>query len=111
LVGVAWFVWYGSRRVEQPRASARLVGLIAVSVNVALFYAWVILYRLGTHDAQNYERDLAAANAYNFLGNYIGLLLVVVGLAGALAGRGPGRILIAVLAVVGVLLWVPLGIL
>jgi hypothetical protein len=48
---------------------------------------------------------------YNFLGNYIGLLLVVVGLAGAVAGRGPGRILIAVLAVVGVMLWVPLGIL
>ena len=53
----------------------------------------------------------AAAQLNSTLGNYVGLPLVVLAIAGAIAGKGSARPVVGLAAVFGLLVWLTPGIL
>jgi hypothetical protein len=105
VLGTAWWMWLGSERERSRRRGvALLIGLAAVTANAVMFYAWVAYRAIAGPSPDDWR-------TFNFLGNNIATCLVFAGLAGAVVGKGRGRLLTAVAAVTGLLLWVPIAIL
>jgi hypothetical protein len=105
LVGIAWLVWFRSQRAASPewRAVFLRIGLLASTANVLMFYTWLV-YRLiaGSSPRVWMTKDLASVVAGP---------LVVAALLGAGFGKGAARILLALSALTGFLLWIRLGVL
>jgi hypothetical protein len=106
VLGLAWWQRTRSGAVAATpwRERGVLVGLVAASVNVLLFYSWVA-YRL----IAGVTEDVWAVKAT--LGDRVALYLLVAAIIGILVGRGPARLLTAIGATMGYLLWVPIAIL
>jgi hypothetical protein len=106
VLGLAWWRRTRARSGAAPpwRERTVLIGLVAASLNLLLFYSWVA-YRLiaGATD------DVWAVKAA--IGNGLAVYLVVAAFVGALVGKGPGRLLTAVGATMAYLLWAPIAIL
>ncbi len=102
--GFAWRLWLRKDRVEF-RGSRRvviLVGLLAASANAAMYYAWLI-YRLATGSTPLVWR---IRDGFGNIGDY----LVLLAIAGAIAGEGYSRIPVAACAVLGFMNWVRFGV-
>lgn len=80
-----------------------LAGLVAASSNALLFAGW-IAYRFAAGPTE------PVWAAKRFAADVAGYL-VIAGLIGVLVGKGRGRILGALGALSGFLLWTPIGIL
>jgi hypothetical protein len=78
-------------------------GLVAVTANGGMFYSWVAYRGIVGEWSDAWKVNY-------FLGNDIAVYLVLAGLVGAVVGKGK-RILVALLATMGFLLWVPVPIL
>jgi len=102
----AWWRWSRRDRSVSPqwRQTAVFLGLLAASVNGALFYGWFAYGFIS-------PRTTAFWAAKNALADYAGMYLVGASLAGAVAGKSRGRILVAVAALLQLLLWSNVGIL
>jgi hypothetical protein len=103
-ISVAWWSWVRSERSKAGlwRARFLLAGLLAGSVNVAMYYAFVT-YRLC---ATLPPKVWTAKGLCGDIGGY--LTLVVLG--GAIFGQGVPRIPLAVCAILGYILWVLLAV-
>ena len=104
--GIAWWLW--SRRnaevSSQWRAMILFIGLLSVSANTAIHYIWLPatghLFMRGTPDWKLKE-----------IAGYVSIPLVLVALVGAIFGKGSSRIPLAICAVLGFLLGLPVGVL
>jgi hypothetical protein len=105
-IGVSWWLWLrrDRRLPTRLRVNVLLIALLAVTANAILFYRW-FAYATMAMDAG------AASVLSNTLGNDVAVQLVLVALAGAIAGKGAARPLVALAAVMGLLLWLSAGIL
>jgi hypothetical protein len=100
---VVTFAWSRAQRVGPAawRAWALRLGLVAASINALLSYS-AFAYSLISDGApfnspiQHVLEEIAVA-------------LIFAALAGAIVGKGQGRILTAAAAVMGFLLWVPVA--
>jgi hypothetical protein len=105
LVGIAWLVWFRSQHSAFPewRAVFLRIGLFASTANVVMFYAWLV-YRLmaGSSPRVWMMKDLASVVA-----GPLGL----AALLGVAFGKGTARILLALSALTGFLLWIRLAVL
>lgn len=104
LLGVAWWDWFRSSRVESAKWSGILfaTGLCAASANFALWWGWVVWLRFH-YSAESWKvRDWVSD---------LGFWLLLCALIAALAGRGRHRLLLAVSSVLAMLPWIPLGVL
>jgi hypothetical protein len=103
-LGAAWWKWSRRDRSASPRwrLTALFLGLIAATLNGALFYGWAAYGFIFTRTPSFW----AAKNA---LADHAGIYLAVASLAGAIAGKSRGRILLALAAFLQVLLWANLG--
>ncbi|HZI81672.1 MAG TPA: hypothetical protein VFD69_19260 [Vicinamibacterales bacterium] len=106
VLGLAWWRWIrGGAVAAMPwRERSVLVGLVAASLNLFLFYSW-FAYRF---IAGATEEVWAIKGT---LGDGIAGCLVIAAILGALVGKGRGRVLTAVGATMAYLLWVPTAIL
>jgi hypothetical protein len=103
--GLAWWIWT-RRNHALPNGWRRrfaMTGLVAASANAALYYVWLSC------------RVLAGGTPLiwgvkDTLGDFAGYL-VLLALAGVIAGKGPVRIPIVVCALLGFMNWVPVAIL
>jgi hypothetical protein len=104
-LGLAWWRWFRGQPATSRswRETALLVGLVTASSNALLFAGW-IAYRL---TAGPTESVWAAKRFATDLAGY----LLIASLIGVLVGKGRGRILGALGALTGFLLWTPIGIL
>ena len=103
-ISVAWWSWVRAERAKARlwRARFLLAGLLAGSMNVAMFYGFVT-YRLCTTLT---PKAWATTGLCGDVGGYLSLVV----LGGAIFGQGVPRIPLAVCAVLGYVLWVPLGV-
>jgi hypothetical protein len=104
LIGTSWWLWARRDRTRLPRwrVTVLLVSLITASANGLLFYAWAIYAAI--------DPDSSASLLWkNPLGNYVGLPLIALTLAGAIAGGGASGGALAATAVMGCLLWLTPG--
>lgn len=85
------------------RETALLVGLVAASSNPLLFGGWLAYRFIAGPVEPVWAAKAFAADAAGYL--------VMVALVGALVGKGRGRVLGALGALTGLLLWTPVGIL
>ncbi len=97
-VALAW--WLRKRGGRGAKGSWRskiaVAGLVAVSLNVALFYAWRV-----------YESNSSGIGLGRYyVGNYVAVPLLAAGLIGSIVGEGPGRVPIAISVVSGLLMWI-----
>lgn len=103
--GVAWWFWI--RKAPgghlEWRRTVLLVGLVSVSINTMMYYTW-FAFRLALHGAPIVwtAKEICASLA---------LFLVPAALGGAILGKGKSRIPLAFCAVLGFILWVPIGVL
>jgi hypothetical protein len=102
VVGIAWWMWFRSNRAAlwRWRAVALLVSLVAVSANAVMYCSWVVYLTILADESSN---NWPIYNVFGSIADYLAL----VGLVGAIVGKGRGRTLIAVGAIMGFLLWVP----
>ena len=105
VAGIAWWRWLRGERMAPRswRATALLSALAAGSANALLFYSWLVYQLI----AGGSER---AWRVQSILGD-VAVYLVLAGLLGGIVGKGRGRILTLLLAIMGFLLWVPIAIL
>ena len=104
-VALAWWFWFrdGSRReLEKWRKTLFFLGLAATSLNVALFASWAVWLHF------HYKPE--AWKAESICGNIATYLCLAAFLA-SLLGKGRSRTSLAASAVLGFMLWVPIGIL
>ena len=104
-VVLAWWLWFrdrSSRELQKWRKTLFLFGLIATSLNVASFAGWAV--RLHFH----YNPE--AWKVQNVCGNIATYLCLAAFLA-SLLGKGRSRTSLGASAVLGFMLWVPIGIL
>jgi len=103
--GVAW--WLRSRDdnsgLRSWRSSLLFVGLLFASANTALYLIW-LTFRLVDKNAP------LVWKTHGICGD-IALFLIPFALLGATFGKGNARIPVAVCALLGFFLWVPVGIL
>jgi hypothetical protein len=101
VLGAAWRV---RRDVLLFRAKWRAVvvtiALVAVTVNAALFYGWVIYFNL-------IIRRTGGTMVWHYAG-LVGGWLVLAAFVLALVGKGPPRLLVACASVMGLIVWVPI---
>lgn len=103
-ISVSWWSWVRAERAKAGLWRARFLqaGLLAGSVNVAMFYAFVT-YRLC---AMLTPEVWATKGLCGDIGGYLSLVV----LGGAIFGQGVPRIPLAVCADLGYILWVPVGV-
>ena len=104
-VGLAWWLW-SRRDVSSLYAWRRhftMTGLVAASANAAMYYVWLSCRVVagGTPLIWRFKGTL---------GDFAGYLVLLV-LAGAIAGKGAARAPIVVCALLGFMNWVPIAIL
>ena len=106
VIGITWWMWLQTKPATHPRwrAAALLLGLVAVTANGVMFYSWI-----GYRGIVGEWSDAWRVN--DFLGNDIAVYLVLAGLVGAVVGQGRERTLVALLATMGFLLWIPVPLL
>jgi len=98
----AWYCWKSSR-LHEWRGVILLVGLVATTVNVLLYYGWLICrVVLGATPEVWQLKDLLSEP---------GMDAAIVAFAAAALGKGCARSLLALSAVTGFLLWVSYGVL
>ncbi len=116
-IGTAWCLWLQGEREERAlrdirgvaqvpapwRVRVLLLSLVAGSANALTFYAWVVYRLLAGASPQVWKVQAILSNIAGFL--------ILVGLIGAIIGNGHGRVLTMVIAIMGLLLWVPIPIL
>ena len=104
-VVLAWWLWFGdrsSRELQKWRKTLFLFGLIATSLNVALFAGWAVWL--------HFHYNPEAWKVQNVCGNIATYLCLAAFLA-SLLGKGRSRTSLGASAVLGFMLWVPIGIL
>jgi len=103
LAALSWWRRARATTIEFPRwrAGALATAMTAASLNLLVFYGW-LLFRV---TADQFDERIGAS--YDFWGNWIGLPLILIGLTGAAVGKGRGRFLTTILALIGFMLWVP----
>jgi len=104
-VVLAWWFWFrdrSSRELQKWRKTLFLFGLIATSLNVALFAGWAVWL--------HFHYNPEAWKAKNVCGNIATHLCLAAFLA-SLLGKGRSRTSLGASAVLGFMLWVPIGIL
>ena len=103
--GVAWWLWLRRNYSDRHQWRTRLtnLGLLTASANAFIYYAW-LSYRIIVGSTA------LVWSVKDSLGNISGYL-VLLALAGAIVGKGPSRIPIAVCAILGFMNWVPVVIL
>jgi hypothetical protein len=106
VIGISWWIWFRRDRKLLPASRARilLIGLGAVSANALMYYAWLIYSSIPRSSDVAWELK-------STLGNNVAVPLVMLALAGAIAGRGAARVLLAFSAVLGFFLWIGMGVL
>lgn len=102
---LSWRFWYVGPKPQSGsfRPLALVAGLIAISTNAAIYYAW-LAYRVYT-SGSSYAWELKRA-----AGN-VGVLLAFLGILGAILGSGKGRVMVAIAAFLGFMLWIAVGVL
>lgn len=101
--GLAWWLWSRKNR-SLPNGWRRrftMTGLAAASVNAAMYYVWLSCRIIvgGTPLIWRVKDTLGGFAGY----------LVLLALAGAIAGKGAARTPIFVCALLGLMNWVPIG--
>ena len=105
-LGVGWWLWSQRQRLRTPswRSTALFSGLLCASANVFLYF-------LGAPLAKHvFMAQTPQWRIFNIDGD-IGLVLVCAALICAILGVGKSRIPLALCAIFGLLLWIPVGIL
>jgi hypothetical protein len=100
IVGWCWLMWMRTPGGSAWRKWTLFAGLVAVSLNAVVFYAWV-LYASGHHYSD------ASWQLGELLGNHLALPLVALAVVGTVAGVGGARLPLACSALMGLLLWIP----
>jgi hypothetical protein len=102
---LAWWLWSRrNRSLANPwRRRFAMTGLVAASANAAMYYVWLScrVAAGGTPLIWRFKDALGAFAGY----------LVLLALAGAIAGKGAARVPIVVCALLGFMNWVPIVIL
>jgi hypothetical protein len=116
-IGIAWWIWLegdretralrvigGAARAPAPwRVRVLLLSLAAGSANALIFYAWLAYRLLSGASPQVWKVQAILSNVAGYL--------ILAGLIGASIGKGQGRVLTMVIAIMGLMLWVPVAIL
>jgi len=104
-LAIAWSFWFrdDSRRELQKWSRALFFfGLIASSLNFVLFAGWAVWL--------HFHYNPEAWRVQNLCGN-IATYLCLAGFLASLLGKGRSRTSLGASAVLGFMLWVPIGIL
>jgi hypothetical protein len=104
-VVLTWWFWFrdrSSRELQKWRKTLFLFGLIATSLNVAWFAGWAVWL--------HFHYNPEAWKVQNVCGNIATYLCLAAFLA-SLLGKGRSRTSLGASAVLGFMLWVPIGIL
>lgn len=105
VVGLMWLVWLRGDRIllHQWRGKTLLVGMVAASSNAVMFYSYLV-----------YSKTVEGADPdgaiMSMLGNYIGILLLVVALIGVVFGKGRSRSVLGFSIFMGLLVWLRPGV-
>lgn len=105
-LGIAWWLWAGHHRATPKtwRSTALFLGMLCASANACAYFIWQPLAHqfLMSHTPQWRIFDLSGD---------VGIGLILGALIGALAGIGKPRLPLTICAVLGFLLWLPIGVL
>jgi hypothetical protein len=110
IVVIAWWVRRRERHrlvLREWRSKVAGIGVLASSLNVAVFYGLMVWAKLTTSD----DGSMAYWAVRNVLGNWVALPLLAVVLFGAMFGEGRVRALLVASALTGFFMWVPVAIL
>ena len=104
MLGLSWWGWFRDPRFRcsKWRALIFLSGLCAGTLNVAVWWAWVVWLQLHYTPDSWKVRDVVSD---------VGLWLLLFSIVTAMAGRGIYRLLLAISGVLAMLPWIPIGIL
>jgi hypothetical protein len=105
-VGLAWWIWSlrdRSAAYEKSRTGLLLIGLCAASLNGLMYFSWLAFRLTAGGTAMVWQIKGACTG--------VGVFLVVLALISAVFGKGGSRELLALGAVLGLLLWVPVAVL
>lgn len=105
-LAVAWWLWSRRQRADRPawRSAAMLAGLFCASCNVCVYFLWPPLAKYVFMTQSPQSRIFA-------IDGFIGVFLVCAALVCAILGIGKSRVPLAICAIVGFVLWLPIGIL
>jgi len=101
----AWWLWWRTRKSDTSQISnpGALFALASISTNAFVFYGWLV-YRLAVGDIPFVWRlkdDLS----------YIGITSAFAGLVTSLLCQGSVRVVVAIGSILGLMIWVSIGIL
>jgi hypothetical protein len=104
-LAIAWWLWSRRHQATQSawRATVLFAGLLCGSANVATYFVWV---PLANHF---FMRQTPQWRIFDLSGN-VGLMFVCGALAGASIGVGKARLPLAVSAILGFVMWLPIGV-
>ena len=104
MLGLAWWGWFRDPRLRCSKWRTLLFfsGLCAGTLNVAVWWAWVVWLQFHYTPESWKVRDVVSD---------VGLWLLVFSTVTAIAGRGIHRLLLATSGVLAMLPWIPIGIL
>jgi ABC-type uncharacterized transport system permease subunit len=105
---IAWWLWFRRRSSYQPRRwrqTALLLALLASSTNALIYSGYLAYWSRHQLDTQLWKTQKTCGD--------IATYLCLTAFIGAVAGEGQTRtrVLISVSAVLGFMVWVPIGIL
>jgi hypothetical protein len=105
LIGISWWNWLRrDRALRSRRVQSLRIGLAAASANALMYYGWCAYATVASNSDTIWQLN-------NTLGNYIAVPLVLLAMIGAIAGKGAARLPLALSAVMGLFLWINIGIL
>jgi hypothetical protein len=104
MLGVVWWGWFRDPRLRSSKSRTLLFfsGLSAATLNVAVWWAWVVWLKFHYTPDSWKVRDVVSD---------VGLWLLCFSVLAAIAGRGKYRLLLAISGVLAALPWIPIGIL
>jgi len=105
-LAIAWWLWlrYRDARNSSWRATTLLAGLLCATLNLAIFFVGVPIAHLVIWG------DTPQWKIFDVSGN-IGIFLLCTALVAALIGEGKARIPLALCSLLGIFLWLPVGVL
>ena len=104
LLGFTWWKWFSGPRIQIPewRRMLFVSGLCAGTLNVVLFWAWVVWLHFHYNPASWRVQDIVGD---------AGLYLLLYSIIAATAGKGRYRLMLGISNVLSLLPWIPHGVL
>lgn len=105
LLGVCW--WLRDAKQQSSNVGWRkvtlLVGLACASINALIYFSWLAGRLLFNNNPMVWQtKDICGD---------VGIPLVAIALLAAILGKGVSRVPLAISALLGFILWIPVGIL